>query len=123
MRYLAAAFVLFAFAALASAQVVPPTPTPMPSPSPPAPTQPAPTQPAPTQPVNKGIAIELPPDMTVSGKQRSVKIVARTAGAEVMWIVFNSVVDIPVDFDAIDGKTLRLYPNDVDDLIVVFAYT
>jgi len=61
--------------------------------------------------------VALPADQTVSSAQRSVKIVAETAG-EVRWIVFNAVREVPVDYDDL-GKTLRLYPNDLDDVIIV----
>lgn len=75
----------------------------------------------------KNAFIELPADMQISSKQRSVKITAKTEGAEVQWVVLNTAIGeggpIPIQWDDIGNKSIRIYPNDVDDEIFVLAYT
>lgn len=74
-------------------------------------------------PGNKNQFIELPADQEISSKQRSVKISAKTEGAEVQWIVFGTAPGLQVQWDDIGNKSIRVYPNDVDDEILIIAYT
>lgn len=74
-------------------------------------------------PGNKNQFIELPPDMEISSKQRSVKITAKTEGEIIHWVVIGTAPGLEVQFDDVGSKSIRLYPNDVDEEIIVLAHT
>lgn len=73
---------------------------------------------------NKSDAITLPEDREVGSKTRVVSVQAETKDekAEVQWVVFNLNDENPVEALS-SGKTLLVFPNDQDDVIVVLAYT
>lgn len=74
-------------------------------------------------PGNKNAQIELPSDMEVSSKQRSVKVTAKTDGTELHWLVIGTAPGLDVQWDDVGSKSIRVYPNDADDEILVIVYT
>lgn len=73
-------------------------------------------------PGNKNAQIELPSDMEVSSKQRSVKITAKTEAADLNWVVIGTAPGVETQWDDVGNKSIRVYPNDVDDEILIIVY-
>lgn len=73
-------------------------------------------------PGNKNAQIELPGDMEISSKQRSVKVSAKTEATELQWIVINVTPGLEPQYDIVDAKSIRVYPNDADDELLILCY-
>lgn len=72
---------------------------------------------------HKSDAVTLPEPREVKGTTRMVSLSASTADpkAEVEWVVFNLADENPVEALS-NGRTLLVFPNDQDDMIVVLCY-
>lgn len=80
-----------------------------------------------TNPPAKSSKLELiPPEITVPKGKRAVIVSAKPSvpGVEVGWFVLNDPRNKPVEYLELPGQPfIIVFPNDVDELIKVYAFT